>query len=215
MKITNLIDLAISKSMAEFSNRGKEWLILSFRLGGLLPKSLLVANLQRVSQFDMLICAMERELIEDINSGNSGSVSSLSMLSALWIADLYEVMRVMHTNERNHILEHTVRTDRLYRKIENLRIALCKHEIAKDAKIKGSIAFKAFGDRDADQTYIYDKSDGLRSHIMPCGISLRGSLCWQAVDGRTSESEWLERRYLADEFLLAYQASQMPASAEP
>jgi hypothetical protein len=41
----------------------------------------------------------------------------------------------------------------------------------------------------------------MRAHIMPTGLSERGSMMWQALDGATLEATWFERRNLSDRFL--------------
>ncbi|KQQ04713.1 hypothetical protein ASF56_09820 [Methylobacterium sp. Leaf122] len=63
---------------------------------------------------------------------------------------------------------------------------------------------------DTKASYVYDKGDPLRAHIMPCGVSATGSLMWQVIDLKRDLEYWVERRGLSDR-LLALAAPINPA----
>jgi hypothetical protein len=57
------------------------------------------------------------------------------------------------------------------------------------------------GDDETKPIEFYDPKDPGRFHIMPKGVSARGSAVWLALDVRNSRQHWVERRELADRLL--------------
>jgi hypothetical protein len=54
---------------------------------------------------------------------------------------------------------------------------------------------------DRTDLYEYSKDDPQRAHIMPTGISSRGSVRWQVIDLKNGEERLLERRSLSDRII--------------
>jgi len=46
--------------------------------------------------------------------------------------------------------------------------------------------------------YAYSRTEPLKVHIMPAGLSSRGSVMWQIIDPQTTQERWIERRELSD-----------------
>ena len=90
---------------------------------------------------------------------------------------------------------------------------MAKFEIAKDRKLREPLKLqKVPPNNDATDQAAYDGKDPARYHIMPSGMSSRGSVCWLALDHLTKSEHWVERRDLAER-LLAMSATIVPAGA--
>ena len=120
------------------------------------------------------------------------------MLSGIWVCELYEVIRLLKA--RNLVFGGDA-FDSLMSDLRALRITISKHEIAADNRIKEPIQMKNETAADA-RIYEYDRKDLQKAHIMAAGISVRGSVVWQAIDGTSVDSpRWLERRSLSERTL--------------
>jgi hypothetical protein len=71
--------------------------------------------------------------------------------------------------------------------------------IAKDRDITTPLQMVRRGDTAA--SYVYDPKDRKRAHIMPGGLSERGSTMWEVIHLRGNTSYWIERRRLSDQIL--------------
>src|SRR5260370_36157450 len=101
------------------------------------------------------------------------------MLSELWVGRVYETYRLLIDRKiapDNEEFRRTAHDLRL------LRVPLEKHEIAGDRKLDQPLLLTSGQDRDL---YAYSHTDPLKAHIMPGGISARGSMMWQIIDLRT------------------------------
>jgi hypothetical protein len=90
----------------------------------------------------------------------------------------------------------------IFADLELLRMPMTKFEIAKDDKLKEPLPLRrAPADDGASGQTFYDSKDPARYHIMPCGMSPRGSASWVALDHLTRREHWVERRDLAERLL--------------
>jgi hypothetical protein len=86
--------------------------------------------------------------------------------------------------------------------LELLRMPIAKYEISKDQALKQPVVMRATPpNNNATDERVYDKNDPTRAHIMPTGLSNRGSAVWMAFDHKNSKSFWIERRDLSDRLL--------------
>jgi hypothetical protein len=77
-----------------------------------------------------------------------------------------------------------------------------KHEIAKDRNLEHPLQMTRYPpNENASDLYTCKSEDNLRAHIMPSGISGRGSVMWDAIDVRKNNSRWIERRQISDRIL--------------
>ena len=122
------------------------------------------------------------------------------MLSDLWIGSLYEAFRLL-------IDRKIAPTDNEFLKLAHelrlLRIPLEKHEIAADRKLPDPLLLIRTPSSDvANDYYEYSSSDPTKAHIMPSGISGRGSVMWQVIDATNAiKSFWIERKTCPTELL--------------
>lgn len=123
----------------------------------------------------------------------------LASLSEMWIGQVYEIVRL--ARERKLIAENDF-FEALAHDFRLLRVPMEKHEIAQDRSLMASVPMSRTPAREGDVDYRYDKKDPLRAHVMPTGISQRGSMQWLAIDISAALSQrWIERRDLSDRVL--------------
>lgn len=179
----------------------QSWVTGSHRLGSALPGSLLIVSIQRAGRLDTVLRCMEDEytsvaLREEIRPWVAESLASLS---EMWIGQVYEIVRL--TRERKLIADSDF-LEALAHDFRLLRIPMEKHEIAQDRSLMAPVLMSRTPAAEDDADYHYDKKDPLRAHIMPTGISQRGSIQWLAIDISAALSQrWIERRDLSDRIL--------------
>jgi hypothetical protein len=189
-----------------------QWRTLSWRLGSLLPHSLLLVSIQRCGRLDALVRCLEDEYATYVTNPNQAPLSAGDMLHTLsesWIGSIYAILFVLARRLKLEIdgLEGLHEDSRL------IRVALEKHEIPSDRDLKEPIKLQTFSTAPAadEKTFRYDKNDPLRSHIMPSGINPQGSICWLVTDLKNNNTRWLARRYISDRALaLAEQSKSTP-----
>lgn len=151
----------------------------------------------------MLVRAMESERTrEDAKEPQDLARFSFHyqrLASELWVGSAYELVRL--TNERALVTksEHLAA---LGYDLRLLRIPMEKHEIAGDRKLKDKLSMER-SPPNGDETdfYAYDKADRQKSHIMPAGVTGRGSMTWCAIDADTKAEKWIERLDLSERIL--------------
>lgn len=203
MRVRTAISLAFGMAAARYPDLHQRWVTASFRIGFQLPNSILASSIQRCGKVDMLLRAMEDEFQGDeaINQDHIEFMSSdyQGILSEDWIGSVYEVTRLR--KERKLIIPDSPEID-LAHVLHVLRMPLDKHEIANGPGLKEPLEMhRNPPSGEARDVYVYDRNDPKRSHIMPRGVSERGSLMWHAIDGKTLQSAWYERRAIADALL--------------
>ncbi|WP_291547745.1 hypothetical protein [Bosea sp. (in: a-proteobacteria)] len=125
-----------------------------------------------------------------------------ALLSDIWIGSVYEIARLQI--ERGFVPNNGPLAS-IAHTLHLLRIPIEKHEIALDRKLKKPLLMQRMPENgDAGDLYIYDKTDPKRGHIMPMGMSERGSIMWHALDGATIQGNWVERRTISDPLLDAW-----------
>jgi hypothetical protein len=177
------------------------WISGSSRLGSALPGSLLILSIQRAGRLDAVLRCIEDEYM-------SGALQEttlmwvgdpLASLSEIWIGQVYEIVRL--TRERK-LIANSDFLEALAHDFRLLRVPMEKYEIAQDRSLTSPVLMSSFPAKNGDFEYSYDKKDPLRAHIMPTGISLRGSMQWLAIDISGSLAQrWIERRDLSDRVL--------------
>lgn len=202
MLISDLISKAFAEARAREDAISDSWRTLSFNWGGRLGGSLLMPAIQGHGELDVSLRCYETEISTSISSGSEDphfKFNYLKMLSELWILSVYETVRTV--NQRR-ILSESDTFKNLYLDLTLVRMPLVKHEIPKDNLITSPLHMRRVPSNAEDgASYVYDKGDPLRSHIMPCGVSANGSLMWQVIDLKRHLQYWVERRGLSDRIL--------------
>jgi hypothetical protein len=206
MTVNQCVVQAFQIARASYPDLHKTWIGVSFRIGGLLPNSLLLPSVQRSGDIDMLLRAMEDEHVSTTSEESAAELSFhyQAMLSNLWIGDVYEILRLLKErkfadDDAFNALAHDFRL---------LRIPLEKHEIVEDRKLSGPLPMQTYpSDDENPRLRTYDKDDPKRAHIMPSGLSNRGSLMWLVFDHRTGSQFWLERRALSERMIALWQSA--------
>jgi hypothetical protein len=217
MTVTQLITIAFRLAASRYPDLHQTWVKASFQIGSLLPNSLLVSSVQRAGQLDMVLRCMEDDFSLPPEGAKEDAIFSGDcqiMLSELWIGVVYEIFRLLierklaFDNDEFMALAHDLRL---------LRIPLEKHEIAADRKLSGPLLMRKHpSNNDETDRYRYLNQDAQRAHIMPTGISGRGSVMWNVIDVEASKSYWLERRALSERIVVVGEsgAAIQPISAD-
>ena len=202
MRIAEAVALPFTLAKSRQSDLYQLWVQITARVGGRLPASLLMTNIQRDGEIDLLLRCLEDEEVQRISSGAEPGLLDahyLMMFSVFWIGSMYETFRLLRQRKRADTspIFHEILKD-----LELLRIPLEKHEIAKDRELKEPLAMvRSPPNNDATDYYSYDPKDHSRSHIMPAGLSKSGSFTWQVIDLKANTGRWIERRGLSDKIL--------------
>ena len=119
------------------------------------------------------------------------------LFSEVWISSTYEICRLLKC--RGLIGEVSEFLD-LEHDLRLIRVPIDKHEIAKDKKLKEPLKFGKLNNRGDVKDYCeYVRDDPRRAHIMGAGITLRGSVIWNALDvDNIDQTRWLERLSLSE-----------------
>ncbi len=212
MTVTQLITAVFMLTRSRCPELQKTWINVSFKVGGLLPNSLLIVAVQRAGELDIVLRCMEDDSSPPQEGSGEADIFSFhyqKMLSELWVGEVYEIFRLL--NERKlapdsdpfRALAHDLRL---------LRIPLEKHEIALDKKLTGPLQMQRHPqNKDETDIYEYSKDDPQKAHIMPSQISSRGSAMWHVFDVRSENSYWLERRALSERIVALFRPADLPA----
>jgi hypothetical protein len=131
------------------------------------------------------------------------------MFSETWIIGCYEILRAFQQRDREAAeagrpvsgVSELDDFKAIFTDFELLRMPIAKFEIAKVKKQDHPLPMRRVGDDETKPIEFYDPKDPGRFHIMPKGVSSRGSAVWLALDIRNLRQHWVERRDLADRLL--------------
>jgi hypothetical protein len=207
---------------AKYGGEQASWTDLSGRLAGRFHLPIAMISLQRLGDLDLLLRCMEDEFqrnqqTEAVDrSGVDFTFNYQLMLSESWIVNCYEILRSFRQrDDEGDRGADSVSALEMFRSLvadlELLRMPISKYEIAKDRSLKEPLKLHAVSpNKDVAHEHVYDKKDPARSHIMPTGVSTRGSIMWSVLDHSIPREYWVERRDLADR-LLALAKEVIPA----
>lgn len=214
--VSPMINVAFNVSRARYRAEHAAWTNLSGVLSGRFNLPVAMMNIQRQGDLDLLLRCMEDEFeannaaeIADTTGSNMTFHYQLS-LSETWVVGCYEIMRAFRQRDRD-ALKAGVRPSgvaeleafkSIFADLELLRMPMAKFEIAKDAKLKEPLSLqRGPKNNDASDQIAYDSRDPARYHLMPTGMSPRGSIRWVALDHLTRHEHWVERRDLGEKLL--------------
>jgi hypothetical protein len=204
--LNSLFNIARKKYQTEHET----WVQLSFRLSGRFKLFTAMPSLQRQGDLDLLLRCLEDEFYPNKDvPGVDFAFHYQMMFSETWVVGCYEILRAFQQRDRDAVKANMPTSGvsdlkefkSIFADFELLRMPIAKYEIAKDDKIKQPLAMRRVGDDETKPIEFYDTKDPGRFHIMPTGVSQRGSVMWQALDVRNSREYWVERRDVADRLL--------------
>ena len=194
-------------AFAEAFNRHRQiaqaWTTISPWIGGRLPHSLLMVSIQREGRVDVVLRCLEDECAayhaRRETPKNILIFDHLRTLSDYWLSAMYETFRLLQSRG---LADKGEAFASIFHELELVRMGIDKHEIPKDQKLVEPLAMVRVPALPHDKEgYIYDKNDPKRGHIMPMGMSERGSPMWQVIDHLADRSFWIERCNLSDRML--------------
>ena len=169
------------------------WIRFAFRYGSRIPRSLLAPAIQRHGRLDTVLRSLEDERIDrHVLSG----AEYLSMLSSYWIGGMHAAFWILG---KRGLGDDTANFRSVAGDLALVRVGLEKHEIPKDWNVEPLQMITAPTNEDESDFHTYHPEDPTGAHIMPVGLSARGSMVWQVVEGDQSRS--IERRELSDRIL--------------
>ncbi|MCW2285144.1 hypothetical protein M2323_003038 [Rhodoblastus acidophilus] len=204
--LTGLINIAREKYKAE----NEAWVQLSLLLSGRFNLDAALISLQWQGEVDILLRCLEDEInIKSNASEPDFSSHYLLMLSETWVVGCYEILRAFYQRDRDAAKAGMPKSGvsdidefrLIFNEFEILRMPMAKYEIAKDYELKHPLPMWGVDDDESKPPEFYDPKDPSRFHIMPRGLSPRGSARWLAFDVRNSRQHGVERRDLADRLL--------------
>jgi hypothetical protein len=204
--LKSLFDVARAKYRAE----NQAWVELSCRLSARFNLVTALSSIQREGDLDILLRCLEDEFNTNKDApGMDFSFYYQMMFSETWIVGCYETLRAFQQRDRDAAkagkptsgVSELLEFKSIFTDFELLRMPIAKFEIAKDNKLELPLPMRRVGDDETKPIEFYDPKDPGRFHIMPKGVSSRGSAMWLALDVRTSQQHWVERRDLADRLL--------------
>src|SRR5258705_2721036 len=196
MTVSDLITASFRQASERYPALQEAWIRISFRIGGLLPGSLLPHSVQRYGELDLVLRCMEDELVPKLGNtpGLDFHYPYQRLLSEMWVGGVYETLRLL--NERK-LAPNSDEYRALFHDFELLRIALDKHDIARLLKAP----LQMIRNNDQTNVYVFTKDDSQRPHIMAVGLAEHGSMVWQAIDLKSDAARWIERRSLSDRMI--------------
>jgi len=170
----------------------KRWVGLSLKLGPRLASRSIV-TIQNLGNLDLILRALEKEFhptpsVDPVLTLQSG-------LSEAWIGSAYEIFRIAKNK-----LPDDAQVRQIHDQLRLLRIPLEKYQISEDSKLNEPLKLVKESS-DHEDVYLYDKTDLDREHVMPTGVSNRGSVQWRAIDLTKMDSSWIERLHLSEVIL--------------
>lgn len=208
--VSPLLNSLFNIARTKYGTENKAWVTLSFRLSGRLKLVTAISSIQQQGDLDILLRCLEDEInTKKDASGTDLSFHYLMMFSETWIVGCYEILRALKQRDREaaeagRLTSGVSKLDEfnsIFNDFELLRMPIAKFEIAKDNKLEQPLPMRRVGDDETKPIEFYDPKDPGRFHIMPSGVSARGSAVWLALDVRNSRQRWIERRDLADRLL--------------
>jgi hypothetical protein len=194
---------------AKYQNQHREWTNLSYLLSGRFSLPPATMSVQRNGDLDLLLRCIEDECEANKAAEFADSLGVdftfhyQVMLSETWVVGCYEIFRSFRQRDKDRKLgpegvSNLASFKSIIADLECLRMPLAKYEIAKDKEMNKPMVMEPFqSNNDAVQHYVYGKDNPSRYHIMPAGMSVRGSMMWLALDHKASRQYWIERRELA------------------
>lgn len=201
MTVGQLLASAFGIARIQQLSLHRAWLDTSFKIGGQLPSSLAMMSVQHAGELDLVLRCMENEFNPSGESSDDAYLLAFNTqiaLSELWIGSIYEIVRLLE--DRKVVASDNFSA--LYNDLTLLRVPLMKHEIAGERKMSEPLVFQKQPPSNAESDfYTYSHKDPRKGHIMPYGMSARGSAMWQVINIKTQKEYWLERAMLSDRFI--------------
>lgn len=192
--IGKILSLSFNLAIMSYHDVYKEWIDISHSIAGRTSQAA-QQQIGWLGQLDVVLRSLEAENALPHDAPRN-QLSLQSSLSETWICTAYEVFR----SARQRGLTDQG-TKQLRDRLNLVRVPIVKYEIAQDDELKDQVKLVPYTGA-IDHEYTYDSSDKQnKSHIMPTGLSHRGSFCWQVIDTKGKREFFVERLSLSEEIL--------------
>src|SRR3954470_4158333 len=97
MTVSDLITASFRQASERQRALHQAWIRISYRVGGLLPKSLLLYSVQQYGELDLVLRCMEDELAPKLGKppGLDFHYQYQRLLSEVWVGAIYEILRLL------------------------------------------------------------------------------------------------------------------------
>ncbi len=208
--VSPLLNSLFNIARARYRAENEAWVQLSHRLSGRFNLPIAASSIQREGDLDILLRSLEDEFdLKKETSGMEFSHHYQMMFSEAWVVGCYEILRAFRERDqkatkagkRTSGVSELAEFKSNFTDFERLRMPIAKFEIAKDKALTQPLPMYRVGEDATQPTEYYDPKDPGRFHIMPTGVSARGSAMWLVLDPGDLTQYWVERRDLADRLL--------------
>lgn len=130
MEVGALIVAAFQQARNKYRALNQSWTDISFRVGGIIPDSLLKMSVQRVGELDLVLRCLEDEFA---SAGQSDAARDMfrdhyqTMLSELWVGSFYAIFELLVYRKLGPDNDEF---RRLANDLRLIRVSLEKHQIA-------------------------------------------------------------------------------------
>lgn len=195
---------------AKYRIENQFWMNLSVRLSCRFDLVTALSNIKQIGDLDILLRCLEDESTVNTNTPKIDfSLSYQMIFSETWVISCYEILRTFIQRDKEALKSGQLPSGiceleefkSAFNDFELLRIPIAKSEIAKDKTLEQPLPMRRVGDDETKPLEAYDRNDPNRFHIMPRSVSARGSAMWLALDVRSLQERWVERRDLSDRLL--------------
>lgn len=201
MSVLKLLNAAQTIADQAHADLHKQWIGLSHKLAAITGVAHVV-GVQRVGRLDLLLRAIEAEVLADIAKPTEEqdffAADVLSAQSEIWVLRAYEIVRAADQQLEEKGQENASITA-LKHRLGLVRIPLAKGEIQGMTKkrVKNDPIILARADGSDPKPYAADGSYLMPGHL----CTATGSFSWAAVDRERQRNDLIRRRDLADEML--------------
>jgi hypothetical protein len=207
MAVSQLCALLLGQALSINAERAKRWQDASWRVARILSEHpILGVDLQQIGRLDCVVGQLESESARLLSSDEAQHPTLVTdfalVLAKSWLSLAYEVLRCIQQRlvSRSDLRAHwTAGIADAFSKIERVRMAELKREIAKGSKLKGQVELFVPGNEHATAVeYRHGQT------VLNSPLELRptdGSIVWHAFSEQLRRSEKLYRRDMSEHLL--------------
>jgi hypothetical protein len=187
--VSPLLNSLFNVARAKYRAENEAWVQLSYRLSERFNLVTALSSIQREGDLDILLRCLEDEFGTNKDASGMDFSFHYQMISETWIVGCYEILRAFQQRDREAAtagrptsgVSELDEFKSIFIDFELLRMPIAKFEIAKDKKLEQPLPMRRVGDDETKPIEFYDPKDPGRFHIMPKGLSPRGSAVWLAL----------------------------------
>ena len=204
MNVLQLADMLLTQSCSSNAERCAGWIKASFKVTGLLPEHVVLSyDVQQIGRLDCILVALEGDLVlllsVDQPNHTIFGFDFYTILARAWLSLTYEALRTIKQRllSNSHLSAHwSSEIQHTFSKIERVRMAEIKREIARGSKLNERVAMFVPGDEEATKKdYVHGQT------ILNTPMAFRpidGSIVWNVFNPDLGRTEEICRRDISE-----------------